>query len=90
MPSSLWENVKAHDPLVMLPYHWDIVGQREPVLSLGKKSGKDNLRVWLERCGLDVPEEKKGDLLQMVKLKSIELHRVLNEAEFKELVSKLN
>lgn len=89
MPSSLWENAKKQDPLIMLPYHWELVGQREPVLSLGKKSGKDNLRVWLERYGLTIPEDKGGDLLQMAKNKSIELHRVLTEAEFRELVSKL-
>lgn len=85
MPSSLWENCKAVEPLVMLPYRWDVVGNTEPVLDLGKKSGKDNLRVWLERYHLEVDEEKRGELLQMVKEKSLALHRTLNEAEFREL-----
>jgi len=89
MPSSLWENVKGLDPLIMLPYHWELVGQREPVLSLGKKSGKDNVRVWLERYGLEVDEEKRGDLLLLVKEKSIAEHRVLTEEEFRELVAGL-
>ena len=86
MPSSLWENARKSDPLVMLPYRWDLVGNIEPVLDLGKKSGKDNLRVWLERYELSVDEEKKMDLLMAVKAKGIELHRTLNEDEFRELV----
>lgn len=88
MPSSLWENARKSDPLVMLPYRWDLVGNREPILDLGKKSGKDNLRVWLERYDLTVDEDKKMDLLMAVKAKGIELHRTLNEAEFRELVAK--
>lgn len=87
MPSSLWENARKSDPLVMLPYRWDLVGNREPILDLGKKSGKDNLRVWLERYDLSVEEDKKMDLLMAVKSKGIELHRTLNEDEFRELVA---
>ncbi|MDR0886933.1 MAG: pyruvate carboxyltransferase [Clostridiales Family XIII bacterium] len=87
MPSSLWENCKKADPLVMLPYRWDLVGNTEPILDLGKKSGKDNLRVWLERYELDVPEDNKGDLLLAVKEKSLKEHRCLNEGEFRELVA---
>ncbi|MDR0880706.1 MAG: pyruvate carboxyltransferase [Clostridioides sp.] len=90
MPSSLWENCKNADPLVMLPYRWDLVGQTEPVLDLGKKSGKDNLRVWLERYGLDVEEERRGDLLQLVKEKSLEEHRTLHEDEFRQMVADFN
>ncbi|MDR1773470.1 MAG: hypothetical protein LBR30_01160, partial [Clostridioides sp.] len=90
MPSSLWENCKKADPLVMLPYRWDLVGQQEPVLDLGKKSGKDNLRVWLERLNLEVDEDRRGELLQLVKQKSLEEHRILTEDEFREMVEEFN
>ena len=87
MPSMLWENVKNTEPLVMLPYRWDLVGNEMPSLDIGKKSGNANLNVWLAKCNLSVPEEKKNDLLSAIKLKSIELKRTLNESEFRALAA---
>lgn len=88
MPSMLWSNVRDVNPLIMLPYRWELVGQREPILELGKKSGKANLADWMKRFDVAVPEDKQGELLQDIKLKSIELKRTLTEAEFKELAAK--
>ncbi len=86
LPSSLWENVKDIDPLIMLPYMYTLTGQKEPYLLLGKKSGKDNLRVWLENNNIDFPEEKSGDLLQKIKEKSYLEKRDLTNEEFLEIV----
>lgn len=89
LPSSLWTNAKAENPLIMLPFHYDLIGANEPVLYLDKKSGKDNLKFWLNKVGATIPEEKERDLLNMAKEKSLEVKRDLNEAEFKELLAKL-
>ena len=89
LPSSLWVNVKDQDPLVMLPYHWDMTGHREPRLLLSKKSGKDNVKTWLEQCNLTVPDDRIVDLLNLVKYKSFNEHRRLNEADFRDLVDQL-
>ncbi|MDR1124759.1 MAG: pyruvate carboxyltransferase [Deltaproteobacteria bacterium] len=89
LPSSLWLNCKDTEPLAMLPYKWDLVGQREPVISLGKKSGKDNIRLWLKQGDFNLPEEKEGELLGLVKEKSIALKRVLTPEEFAALVAEL-
>ena len=89
MPSSMWLNCKDTEPLAMLPYKWDLVGQREPVISLGKKSGKDNLKLWLKQGNFNLPEEKEGELLGLVKDKSTALKRVLTREEFAALVAKL-
>ncbi|MDR1045416.1 MAG: pyruvate carboxyltransferase [Candidatus Adiutrix sp.] len=88
LPSSLWVNCKDIDPLIMLPYKWTLTGHREPDLLIGKKSGKDNLKVWLRKTGLTVGEEKMGDLLQAVKVKSYAEKRDLTEAEFREIAGK--
>ncbi|MDR3333228.1 MAG: hypothetical protein LBT08_11435 [Synergistaceae bacterium] len=90
LPSSLWSNAKQEDPLIMLPYHYNLIGASEPVLYLDKKSGKDNLKYWLKKTGLSVPEEKERELLDLAKNKSIEVKRDLNEAEFKALVAKVS
>jgi isopropylmalate/homocitrate/citramalate synthase len=89
LPSSLWSNAKQEDPLIMLPYHYDLIGAKEPVLYLDKKSGKDNLKYWLEKTGLSVPEEKERELLDLAKAKSLEVKRDLDEGDFKELVAKV-
>ncbi|MPN53562.1 hypothetical protein SDC9_201226 [bioreactor metagenome] len=72
----------------MLPYHYSLTGQKEPVLYVGKKSGKDNIRYWLEKTGLSIPEDRERNLLELVKALSIELKRDLNEQEFRVLVAK--
>jgi len=89
LPSSLWLNAKDSEPLAMLPYLWTMTGQQEPEIYLGKKSGKDNLKKWLADNNLSVSEEKEGDLLGMVKSRSIELKRDLTPDEFKALVKKV-
>lgn len=88
LPSSLWTNAKKENPLIMLPYHYSLTGQQEPVLYVGKKSGKDNIRYWLEKTGLSIPEDRERDLLELVKALSIERKRDLNEQEFRALVAK--
>jgi len=82
LPSSLWENCKNVDPLIMLPYHWSLTGQNEPYLLLGKKSGKDNLRVWLEANEIRVNEEDYPELLNRVKVKSYNEKRDITTEEF--------
>jgi isopropylmalate/homocitrate/citramalate synthase len=73
----------------MLPYHYDLIGAKEPVLYLDKKSGKDNLKYWLKKTNLSVPEDRERELLDLAKAKSLEVKRDLNEAEFRELVGKI-
>lgn len=89
LPSSLWLNAKDSEPLAMLPYLWTMTGQKEPEIYLGKKSGKDNLKKWLADNNLSVSEEQEGELLAMVKAKSIELKRDLTRDEFVNLVKKV-
>lgn len=89
LPSSLWVNCKDIDPLIMLPYMWTLTGQTEPDLLLGKKSGKDNLKMWLSRHDLHVDDEDLSKLLNLVKIKSYGEKRDLTADEFKEIVASL-
>ncbi len=89
LPSSLWVNAKETNPLIMLPYHYTLTGQQEPVLYLGKKSGKDNLKYWLDKAGVEIDDDQKKELLQMVKARSIEMKRDLDMNDFKSLLSAL-
>lgn len=86
LPSSLWLNAKDVDPLIMLPYHYNLTGRNEPELLLGKKSGKDNLRLWLKKIDVSLPEDRERDLLEAVKEKSLSMKRNLTVDEFRALV----
>lgn len=86
MPSSLWVNCKDTQPLAMLPYLWTMTGQVEPMLYLGKKSGKDNVKTWLDRNNIEMEIEEQKELLQLVKAKSLETKSDLTNDEFLELV----
>jgi len=90
LPSNLWLNVKDEDPLIMLPYHWDMTGHRMPELLMSKKSGVRNVEYWLEKLSLSVPEGKERDLLMAVKELSLREHRTLNEDDFRRLVAEVN
>lgn len=90
LPSNLWLNVKDEDPLIMLPYHWDMTGHSMPELLMSKKSGIRNIEHWLEKLGLTVPEGKERDLLMAVKELSLAEHRTLNEEDFRILVAQIN
>ncbi len=91
MPSSLWVNCRnSNVPLAMLPYHWSLVGQNEPELYLGKKSGKDNISEWINKLNLNVSDENKGELLKRVKALSLKQKSLISEEQFTELVNELN
>ncbi len=89
LPSSLWVNAREENPLIMLPYHYSLTGREEPVLYVGKKSGKDNIKYWLAKTGLSLDDEGERKLLGLVKGLSISLKRDLDQDEFRGLVSRV-
>jgi isopropylmalate/homocitrate/citramalate synthase len=65
------------------------VGHAMPEIVMGKKSGVDNIMVWAEKLGLAVQEDKKLDILALIKRTSHDLKRVITEKEFTEIVRKV-
>ena len=55
-----------HDPPAIEPYSSELVGATRGIV-LGKKSGIDSIRIAAERLGLDLPEERRAELLAAVK-----------------------
>lgn len=43
------KNCGEEHPLELSPYHWDLVGQPSPEVVLGKSSGVESIKIWLER-----------------------------------------
>jgi isopropylmalate/homocitrate/citramalate synthase len=53
---------------------------------LGKKSGLDSIRIKAEELGLDVPDDRRADLLAAVKQLGAQKHGLVTDEEFRALV----
>jgi isopropylmalate/homocitrate/citramalate synthase len=74
-----------HDPPSIEPYSSELVATGRSIV-LGKKSGLDSIRIKAEELGLDVPEERRADVLAAVKKLGARERRLLTDEEFRQLV----
>jgi isopropylmalate/homocitrate/citramalate synthase len=75
-----------HDPPSIEPYSSDLVGAQRSIV-LGKKSGIDSIRIKLDELGLDVPEERRAELLAAVKQLGSEKGGLVSDDEFRRLAA---
>lgn len=73
-----------HDPPSIEPYSSELVHAERGIV-LGKKSGLDSIRIKAEELGLDVPEERRPELLARVKELGARKRSLVTDAEFREL-----
>jgi isopropylmalate/homocitrate/citramalate synthase len=77
-----------HDPPSIEPYAADLVAA-DRTLVLGKKSGLDSIRIKAAELGLDVPEDRRADLLARVKQLGAEKRGLVSDEEFRQLAATL-
>jgi isopropylmalate/homocitrate/citramalate synthase len=75
-----------HDPRSIEPYSSKLVGA-ERGLVLGKKSGIDSIRIKAEELGLDVPEDRRAELLASVKELGARKRGLVSDDEFRALAA---
>jgi isopropylmalate/homocitrate/citramalate synthase len=73
-----------HDPPAIEPYASELIGAERGIV-LGKKSGLDSIRIKADELGLDVPEERRAELLAKVKAFGTKHGRLLTDADFRRL-----
>jgi isopropylmalate/homocitrate/citramalate synthase len=73
-----------HDPPSIEPYSSDLVGAERGIV-LGKKSGLDSIRIKAEELGLDVPEERRAEVLARVKELGTRKRGLVSDDEFRAL-----
>jgi isopropylmalate/homocitrate/citramalate synthase len=59
----------------------------ERAIVLGKKSGLDSIRIKVEELGLDVPEERRPELLKRVKELGTRKRGLVTDDELRELAN---
>jgi isopropylmalate/homocitrate/citramalate synthase len=75
-----------HDPESIEPYSSELVAADRGIV-LGKKSGLDSIRIKAEELGLDVPEERRADVLAAVKQLGTEKRGLVTDDEFRRLAA---
>jgi isopropylmalate/homocitrate/citramalate synthase len=75
-----------HDPPSIEPYSSSLVATERGIV-LGKKSGLDSIRIKAEELGLDVPEERRAELLARVKELGVRKRGLVTDEEFRELAN---
>jgi isopropylmalate/homocitrate/citramalate synthase len=73
-----------HDPPSIEPYSSRLVAAERAIV-LGKKSGLDSIRIKAEELGLDVPDERRADVLAKVKALGARKRGLVTDDEFREL-----
>jgi isopropylmalate/homocitrate/citramalate synthase len=73
-----------HDPPAIEPYAGELIGAERGIV-LGKKSGLDSIRIKAEQLGLDVPEERRAELLAKVKALGVKKGGLVTDTEFRRL-----
>jgi isopropylmalate/homocitrate/citramalate synthase len=74
-----------HDPPSIEPYSSELVGAQRSIV-LGKKSGLDSIRIKADELGVDVPEERRGEILAAVKKLGTEKRGLVTDEEFRSIV----
>jgi isopropylmalate/homocitrate/citramalate synthase len=74
-----------HDPESIEPYSSELVGAERAIV-LGKKSGLDSIRIKADELGLDVPEERRGEVLAAVKALGAHKRGLVTDDEFRAIV----
>jgi isopropylmalate/homocitrate/citramalate synthase len=74
-----------HDPPSIEPYSSELVGAKRGIV-LGKKSGLDSVRIKAEELGIELPEERRPEVLAAVKELGERKRGLVTDDEFRELI----
>lgn len=80
--ASWWKNCGATDPTEVFPYLWEVVGGNPGRVVMGRGSGLDSVKLWLEKLDRKATNEQVGQILVEVKNFGYAHKRLLTEDEF--------
>ena len=83
--TSWLKNCGHEDATEVFPYRWEVVGQKPAESVMGKGSGLDSVKVWLDEAQMTATEDEVAKILAVVKSFSLERKRLLTKAEFREI-----
>ena len=69
----------------LFPVRWSAVGQPPAEVVMGKGSGIDSVKIWLEQTGMEASDEEALKITAAVKNHSLKSKKLLTEAEFRKI-----
>ena len=84
-------NCGLEHALELFPYHWTLMGQSAPTVLIGKKSGLDTIRHYLELIGRagDADDDQTMAILVRVKDEALRTKGLLTLSQFQAIVKKV-
>ena len=73
-----------HDPPSIEPYSSELVATERSIV-LGKKSGLDSITIKADELGLEIPDERRADVLAAVKQLGMQKRGLVTDDEFRAL-----
>jgi isopropylmalate/homocitrate/citramalate synthase len=73
------------DQTEVMPFRPSLVGQKEPEVVMGKGSGIDSVKNWLQKFQIQASEEKAMEVLMAVKDWGLIHKRLMTDDEFRKL-----
>ncbi|MHB8926377.1 MAG: LeuA family protein [Bacillota bacterium] len=77
------------DMLEYVPYRGEMFGNAPPECVLGKHSGTESVKIWLEKLGRTATEEQVLEMVPLIKRRSYEKGGLLNEQDFRVIVDRV-
>lgn len=87
--ASWYKNCGYEHATELFPYRWEVVGQPEAQVVLGKGSGLDSVKMWLEKIGVEATDEEAQQILLAVKEFAMAHKRLLTEEDFRYIVNQV-
>jgi len=72
----------------LFPFRPEFVGQPGADVVMGKGSGIDSVRIWLDKIGVKASDEESIEVLKQVKAQGNETKKLLTLDEFKAIVDR--
>jgi isopropylmalate/homocitrate/citramalate synthase len=82
-----FRNCGAEHQTELFPFRPEFVGQREADVVMGKGSGMDSIKVWLEKFQMKADDEQMTEILMGVKRFGLDNKRLLTDEEFKTIAN---
>jgi isopropylmalate/homocitrate/citramalate synthase len=71
----------------LFPFRPEFVGQESATVVMGKGSGIDSIKIWLEKFQIQATDEQAQAILMAVKAKGSDTSRLLTDEEFRSIAS---
>lgn len=82
-------NCGMADVLELFPFHWTLVGNHEPEVVIGKKSGKDSVKLRLDKLSQNLTDEQILKAVDLIKHRAFAKKALLTDDEFEEILEEV-